>query len=316
MTQPHPPRSQFDNRYGPQPDAYPQAWRRGPGAPPPAAHSGGPYVRPENRHPAPQQRFPYVPPQRGTVAPPPAAPRNGLGLAAVIIAPVGVLFGLVPLTGFVAVICALVTIPLAAVGWARYRKGQATNGRTAVTGLVIGVIALILGVWGITIVANALDELAGPSPLPAAADAAGAPPAVLGQQGAPATTPTAAFGQRVTFDDGVAVELTAPQAFQPSRSAAGADRDRAVTAEVTVVNGSGQPLDAVMVMVRATHGGREAPQIFDSAKGIGGAALGTVLPGKTITFPVAFSVGEGPAELQVEVNPNFLGDPAIFIGQA
>jgi hypothetical protein len=130
-----------------------------------------------------------------------------------------------------------------------------------------------------------------------------------------ASTGVAAVGQRVTFDDGVAVEVTEPQAFKPSRYVFGNDRDRAVSFEVTIINGSDQPLDTVAAIVRATHTGRDAPRIFDSEKGMNGAPQGTVLPGKSITFPVAVSIGKDVADLQIDVTPGFVGDPAIFSGQ-
>jgi hypothetical protein len=246
-------------------------------------------------------------PRHGGIAPQmqPAAPaaRNGLGLAAAIVAPIGILFGLVPLTGFIAVICALVAIPLALVARSRVRRGRATNGKTAMTGLLLGAGALALGVWGITIVFGAVDQLAedlsGPTPIAA---------------GAAAPT-VAAFGQRVTFDDGLAVEVTTPQPYKPSRYAAGHDGDRAVTFDITVVNGSDEPYDAVMTMVNATHGGRQVSRIYDSANGGSENPAGTVLPGKSTTFTVALSLGEAVGDLQLEVAPDFLGDPAIFTGQ-
>ncbi|WP_198961171.1 hypothetical protein [Pseudonocardia sp. MH-G8] len=158
--------------------------------------------------------------------------RNGFGLAAAIIAPIGILFGLVPLTGFIAVICALIAIPLALVGRSCVRRGRATNGKTAATGLVLGAGALALGVWGITIVFGAVDQLAedlsGPAPI-----AAPAAPGPGGQQ--------------------PAIEAENP--------------------------------------------------------------AGTVLPGRSTTFTIALSLGEALDELQLEVTPGFLGEPAIFTGQ-
>lgn len=85
--------------------------------------------------------------------------------------------------------------------------------------------------------------------------------------------------------------------------------------EITVVNGSDQPLDAVTTIVRATHAGRDAPLVFDAQKGMNGPPQGTVLPGKSITFPVAVSVGKDVADLQVDVTPRIIGDPAIFSGR-
>ncbi|GAA5134778.1 DUF4190 domain-containing protein [Pseudonocardia adelaidensis] len=270
---------------------------------------------------------PYGPaPRHGATAAvtQPVAPvaRNGLGLAAAIVAPVGIVFGLVPLTGFIAVICALVAVPLALVGWSRVRRGKATNGKTAMTGLVLGAGALALGVWGMTIVFGAVDQLAedlsGPAPIaaPAVPGPAGQQPVIEAERPAGATGPlTTAFGQRATFDDGLAVEVSTPQPYKPSRYAAGHDGDRAVTFDITVVNGSDEPYDAVMTVVNATHGGRQVSRIFDSANGGSENPAGTVLPGKSTTFTIALSLGEAVDELQLEVTPGFLGEPAIFTGQ-
>ena len=58
--------------------------------------------------------------------------------------------------------------------------------------------------------------------------------------------------------------------------------------------------------------------MFDSAKGIGGSPTSTVLPGKSVTYTVAFGLPRKErADLQVEVRPGFgFGyQPAIFTGQ-
>jgi hypothetical protein len=49
--------------------------------------------------------------------------------------------------------------------------------------------------------------------------------------------------------------------------------------------------------------GRDAPLVFDAQKGMNGPPQGTVLPGKSITFPVAVSVGKEVADLVVDVTP-------------
>jgi hypothetical protein len=223
------------------------------------------------------------------------------------------LFGLIPLTGFIAVICALVAIPLAFAARSRVRKGAATNGKTAMSGLLLGLGALALGIWGITIVFGAVDQLAddlsGPAPVGA--------PAVSDQQpaaGAPAEQSTAAFGERVAFSDGLEVELSSPDAFTPSRTAAGRG-ERAVRITVTVRNGSTEPFEPILLTLSANHGGREAEQVFDSAKGINGSPSTSVLPGRSVTFDVVFAIGREPADLQVDVTAGFLGEPAIFTGR-
>jgi hypothetical protein len=263
-------------------------------------------------HPRREAQPPYgPPPQRAQPASHRRAePRNGLGLAAAVVGPVGILFGLFPLTGFVAVICGLVAVLLALAGRSRHEKGLATNGRTALAGLVSGALALALGVWGTTIVVQATDELVatleGPAPVATGPVAGGGPDAPAG---------VAAFGRRVTFDDGVAVEVTTPQAFTPGSHAVGNERDRAVSFEITIVNGSDEPLETVAATLRATHSGRDAPLVFDLQYGMKGPPQVTVLPGKSITFPVAVSIGKDVADLRIDVSPGFVGDPAVFSGQ-
>jgi hypothetical protein len=269
---------------------------------------------------------PYGPPPRaGHIAPlaqtaGPAA-RNGVGLAAAIIAPIGILFGLVPLTGFIAVICALAAILLALVGRSRVRRGMATNGKTAMTGLIMGGGALALGVWGISIVFGTVDQLAedlsGPAPVaaPLVPGPAGQPAVDAERPAGAAELTVAEFGQRVSFDDGLAVEVTAAQPYNPGRYAAGHDGDRAVTFDITVVNGSDEPYDALMTVVNATHEGRQVSRIYDSGSGGSENPTGTVLPGRSTTFTVALSLEEAVGALQLEVTPGFLGEPAIFTGQ-
>jgi hypothetical protein len=258
-----------------------------------------PQPYPPQQHYYPPQQLHYQPPY----APPP--PKNGPGLAAAIIAPIGILFGLIPLTGFIAVICGLVAVPLALVGWSRYRYRRASNGRTTVFGLIVGIGALALGIWGITIVFGATSQLF---------DNLSAPAPVVGTSASQVDGSTGRLGQAVTFDDGTKVLVATPVTFKPSTYAAGHTRDRAIKVDITVTNGTDKPIDAVLITVNGTHGGQQATQIFDTQRGLGMQPAGTVLPGKSITFPAAFSIGQDPAEVQIEVRPVIMGAPAIFTG--
>src|ERR1700754_1367136 len=258
-----------------------------------------PQPYPPQQHYYPPQQL-YYPPR---YAPPP--PKNGPGLAAAIIAPIGILFGLIPLTGFIAVICGLVAVPLALVGWSRYRYRRASNGRTTVFGLIVGIGALALGIWGISIVFGAtnqlFDSLSGPAP-------------VIGASANQVDGSTARLGQAVTFDDGTKVLVATPVTFKPSTYAAGHIRDRAIKVDITVTNGTDKPIDAALITINGRHGGQQATQIFDSPRGVGIQPPGTLLPGKSTTFPAAFSIGQDPAEVQIEVRPVIMGAPAIFTG--
>jgi hypothetical protein len=79
----------------------------------------------------------------------PAKPRNGMGTAALvfgILAVLSILIVWIPFVGLLTVLLALVAVILGAIGRGRVKSMRATNGGAAMTGLVLGVIMLILGV--------------------------------------------------------------------------------------------------------------------------------------------------------------------------
>jgi hypothetical protein len=99
-----------------------------------------------------------------------------------------------------------------------------------------------------------------------------------------------------------------------------------VVARATIGRSSqGEGRHAQAVRGGAAHGrwrpqfnGAKADAIFDSSGGCGNGGLetGTVLPGKTYSYEVAFSVGPQPGEMQLGFEPHFGQDKAVFVGQA
>lgn len=85
--------------------------------------------------------------------------KNGFGLASLILALVGLVFGIVPLTGFICLILGIVGLALGFAGFSRVRKNRATNKKTAIFGIVLSIGAIALGIWGISIVFGAVDDL-------------------------------------------------------------------------------------------------------------------------------------------------------------
>lgn len=85
---------------------------------------------------------------------------NGMAVASLVLGIIGVVFGLVPLTGFIAVICGLLATVFGWVGRKNAKKDPQVGRKTMATwGLVLGVIALALGIWGIVIVGDAINDL-------------------------------------------------------------------------------------------------------------------------------------------------------------
>lgn len=85
-------------------------------------------------------------------------PRNGFGIAALSLSIGGLVFCLMPITGFIAVICGALAILFALLGHARYRRHEATNNKMCVTAAFIGVITTAIGVWGVVIFMNAMGD--------------------------------------------------------------------------------------------------------------------------------------------------------------
>lgn len=88
--------------------------------------------------------YPYPPaPYPGGAPPYPAAPKNGLGIAALVIAIVALLTSFTVVGGIVLGIAAVV---FGFLGRARVRRGEADNGGVATTGIVLGFLAIATGV--------------------------------------------------------------------------------------------------------------------------------------------------------------------------
>ncbi|OBI84253.1 DUF4190 domain-containing protein [Mycobacterium sp. E740] len=115
MSEPEQPATPPQPQYGAYPGSYPP--------PPPQGYAGYP--------------------------PPPTAPKNGLGIAALVIAIVALL------SVFGGVVLGVVAVILGFLGWNRAKRGEATNGGIAVAGIVLGFLSIIeaivliwLAVWG------------------------------------------------------------------------------------------------------------------------------------------------------------------------
>jgi amino acid transporter len=127
------PDSPYQGGYPPPPP--PGSYQGGYPPPPPQPYAGG-----------------YPGYEHGTYAPAPTAPKNGLGIAALV---VGILSLPAVLTVFGGFVLGLVAIVLGFIGYRRAKKGAATNGGIAIAGIVIGLLGIVLnaaliafGVWG------------------------------------------------------------------------------------------------------------------------------------------------------------------------
>lgn len=264
---------------------------------------------------APTSPAPMAPaPMAGPVAPapvaPPVAPRNGLGIAGLVLGLCGLVVGLIPLFGIGAILLGLVGLVLGLVGVSRARRRVATNTKTAVTGVIACVLAIVLGITGLVIVANAVTQLGEDlSSVGATAPAAGGP-----SSAAPASS-AVAFGQTFTYADGLAVTVDAPRTYRASSTAAGDINPHSFEVTVRITNNTGAAFDPTLLQVMMTTGGAQASSIVDPANEIGGFAPQSQLqPGRSMTYETAFSTTADSGEAQVDVVPSFSHDHAVFTG--
>lgn len=88
------------------------------------------------------------------------APRNGLGIAALVLGICGFLSGLIPFFFWFALIAGVIGLVLGLVGFARTRKRVATNRKTSVAGVILSVLSIAMGIWGAVILFQGLNQLA------------------------------------------------------------------------------------------------------------------------------------------------------------
>ncbi|CAN5755188.1 hypothetical protein BH20ACT1_BH20ACT1_11650 [soil metagenome] len=82
--------------------------------------------------------------QGGYGGPAPAKPSNGIGIAALVVGIVSLVLSWIP---FLGLLLAIVAIVLGILGIRKASKGEATNKGMAITGVVTGGLALLVGAF-------------------------------------------------------------------------------------------------------------------------------------------------------------------------
>jgi Domain of unknown function (DUF4352) len=104
--------------------------------------------------------------------PPPVAPRNGFGITALALSLIGLLFCLMPITGFIGLGLGLLGFLFAALGLSRVHKGVATNKGMSVAGLILSVLAIVLGFISMKMFFDIVGNIGGSSSPPSAVSGA------------------------------------------------------------------------------------------------------------------------------------------------
>ncbi len=251
-------------------------------------------------------------PTQPVYAPPPVAPPKptrfgALAWAALILGIVGVVSSWVIFFNNLTAIGAFIGIVLGVIALFGTRKVLAA------IGVVLCVAAIGFTVVAQQSAAEELDKIFNGTTNQGQTGVAGETP----KQEATGEAPT--WGKRYTWANGLAVDVAAPVACTPGEYAAPQNIARAVKFKITVTNGTSAAFETALMSVGgdAQFNGQKAERVFDSGGGCGGGFESvTVLPGKTYTYDVAYSVGAQPGEMQLVFEPSFSSGKAAFVGLA
>lgn len=260
---------------------------------------------------------------------PPAQPRNGLGTTALVLGIVGIIFAIIPFLFWLGGVLGLLALIFGIIGSSRAGKGLATNKGMAVTGLVLGVVSIVVSIAWTVVIATAVkdvaDEIEKAGGLPTAASSA---KPGSGSTAAPTDAPTEApadngsgalkFGEAFAYEDGVKVTVSKPEAHTPDGFAVGytKGKHKAFQVTVTIANGSKEAIDVTAALPNASDAsGASAEMVFDGSNSTK-PFEGKVLPGKQAKAVFTFALAADAAgELQVEVAPTVLDhESAVWTG--
>lgn len=125
-----------------------------PMAPPPAGQPQYPYAYPPGPYPG---GYPPPPmPYGDYYAQAPVAPRNGLGIAALVVAIIALVASFSVAGG---IVLGIVAVVLGFVGRGRVKRGEADNGGVALAGIVLGVLAIVVGLAFIAVWVGLFKEV-------------------------------------------------------------------------------------------------------------------------------------------------------------
>ena len=120
------------------------------------------------------------------------------------------------------------------------------------------------------------------------------------------------FGDTHTWADGLAITISEPEAFKPTASAAGVEGEGTpIKFEVTVENGTAEPVPAGMINMQSSSGGAEDQLIVDSQAGVEPASV-DIRPGKTLSWTTAYMVND-PSDQAIQVtNMNDFSAESVY----
>ncbi|TDC95399.1 hypothetical protein E1161_04215 [Saccharopolyspora aridisoli] len=232
-----------------------------------------------------------------------SAPKNGIGLTAMILGIIGFMLSLIPLIGVVAWPLVILGLIFGLIGIVRAYRKIATNMGMAIAGTALSALGLVVC---IVYAASFSSHMANaPSP----------PASVPGvTQGGDEAGVDVGFGQPYMFSGGETITISPPEEFSSGNPYMDAPSGKElVQTTVTVHNGTDRAFNPASIALTAQHGGRVASQSYLNSDALPDAE---VPPGGDISFSTVWEIGSQPGELRISAKPNvFAQTTAYWVGQ-
>ncbi|MFC9228996.1 DUF4190 domain-containing protein [Streptomyces decoyicus] len=281
MTTPVPPDG--STPMGPQPQDH------DPWAPP--SHPGDVPRLPSQPHGVPHPPYPMQTSQ----------PRNGMGVTALVLGLVGVVLGLFIILFWMSWLPALLAVIFGSVGLSHARKGRATNKAMAISGVVLGIVGLLIAagsaVFTVVAVKHVVDSTR-----------AKVKEADEAKESAAAAEKARhlSFGEPYTFGNGLKVTVAKPTPFTPDEFAHGHDKgNKAVQVTVTVVNTGTERIEVETGLPDVNDADGASAELVIDGSGRQKVITGYVLPGRKAVGKYAFSLPPDAAQrVEVEFSPD------------
>ncbi|MFE9569037.1 DUF4190 domain-containing protein [Streptomyces sp. NPDC006692] len=268
-------------------------------------------VPPDDQTPveqSPQGGNPWGPPPPGPLTSPwpsypapGAQPRNGMGVTALVLGVIGVVLGLFVVLFWMSWLPALLAVVFGFVGLSQVRKGVATNRGMALSGVILGVVGMLIavgtGVFAVVKVREFADDSRAHSESVKASASASA---------AAEKARHLSFGQTYTFENGLKVTVAKPEPFVPDDYVLGhAQGNKAVQVTVTVVNTGTERVDVKTGLPSVNDADGASAELVIDGSGRQKVITGYLLPGREAIGKYAFSLPpDAAAGAEVEFSPD------------
>ncbi|MFI9050128.1 DUF4190 domain-containing protein [Streptomyces sp. NPDC053427] len=243
------------------------------------------------------QQMQYQPAPAPHGAPAPQAARNGLGVAALVLGIIGALSGIPMFLFWIAGPLGVLSLIFGIVGMGRVKKGQATNKGVAVTGTILGALAIILAIVGVIVsmlvVKGAVDE---------------ATKEIEKQTGSSSATKDLGVGSAAKYNNGLKVTVSKPAAYtvDPNTVVSGhTDGNKAYKVTISVKNDGDKAYSDPLMLTKAEADGKNAEEVDDNTHGILHHKWEKQLdPGETSSVEMVFDAPPSTKELTIKVTPD------------